>query len=148
MPVVQVKDSVVGTRVDAPVFQGSKFDSLKPFSSGTNIRPGRRRRCATARCRSPLPEENSLHPTVHSATSDTASVTHLSLVMDPSKQMQSSFVRMKADFSPLFDQTSGLVQWSPDGRYMATAVGQRLVVRDATQCHDIIKVNNRVVLEL
>lgn len=55
---------------------------------------------------------------------------------------------MKADFSPLFDQTSGLVQWSPNGKYMATAVGQRLVVRDATQSLEIIKVSNRVVLEL
>lgn len=94
------------------------------------------------------PEANSLHSTDHSATSGTANVTHLSLVTDPSKQVQSRFVHMKADFSPLFDQTSGLVQWSPDGRYMATAVGQRLVVRDATQCLEIIKVKICVVLEL
>lgn len=47
---------------------------------------------------------------------------------------------MSAHFSALYEQTSGLVQWSPDGRYVATAVGQRLVVRDATDGFEIVKV--------
>ena len=33
-------------------------------------------------------------------------------------------------FSQQFDQSSGLVQWSSDGRYLAVATGQRLVVRE------------------
>lgn len=37
---------------------------------------------------------------------------------------------MSAHFSALYDQSAGLVQWSPDGRLVAMAVGQRLVVRD------------------
>lgn len=47
---------------------------------------------------------------------------------------------MSAHFSALYEQTSGLVQWSPDGRYVATAVGQRLVVRDAKDSFEIVKV--------
>ena len=47
---------------------------------------------------------------------------------------------MSAHFSALYEQTSGLVQWSPDGRYVATAVGQRLVIRDAADGFEIVKV--------
>lgn len=50
---------------------------------------------------------------------------------------------MSAHFSALYEQTSGLVQWSPDGRYVAMAVGQRLVVRDATGGFEILQVNGR-----
>lgn len=47
---------------------------------------------------------------------------------------------MSAQFSEMFEQSSGLVQWSPDGRYVATAVGQRLMVRDATEGFEIVQV--------
>lgn len=47
---------------------------------------------------------------------------------------------MSAHFSSLYEQSAGLVQWSPDGRYVAMAVGQRLVVRDATDGFEIVQV--------
>lgn len=47
---------------------------------------------------------------------------------------------MSAHFSTLYEHTSGLVQWSPDGRYVAMAVGQRLLVRDATDGFEIVQV--------
>ena len=47
---------------------------------------------------------------------------------------------MSAHFSSLYEQSSGLVQWSPDGRYVAMAVGQRLMVRDATDGFEIVQV--------
>lgn len=47
---------------------------------------------------------------------------------------------MSAHFSSLYEQSGGLVQWSPDGRYVAMAVGQRLMVRDATDAFEIVQV--------
>lgn len=47
---------------------------------------------------------------------------------------------MSAHFSALYQQSSGLVQWSPDGKYVATAVGQKLAVRDAANGFEIVKV--------
>lgn len=47
---------------------------------------------------------------------------------------------MSAHFSSLYEQTAGLVQWSPDGRYVAMAVGQRLIIRDATDGFEIVQV--------
>lgn len=46
---------------------------------------------------------------------------------------------MSAQFSALYDHSSGLVQWSPDGRLVAMAAGKRLVVRD-TNGFEIIQV--------
>lgn len=50
---------------------------------------------------------------------------------------------MSAHFSSMYDQSSGLVQWSPDGRYVAMAVGKRLVVRDAMDSFEIVQVGHR-----
>lgn len=47
---------------------------------------------------------------------------------------------MSAHFSSLYEQSGGLVQWSPDGRFVAMAVGQRLMVRDATDGFEIVQV--------
>lgn len=47
---------------------------------------------------------------------------------------------MSAHFSSLYEQSSGLVRWSPDGRYVAMAAGQRLMVRDATDGFEIVQV--------
>lgn len=53
---------------------------------------------------------------------------------------------MSAHFSAVYEQSSGLVQWSPDGRYVATAVGQRVVVRDAKDSFEIVQVKVQVFL--
>lgn len=47
---------------------------------------------------------------------------------------------MSAHFSSMYEQSSGLVQWSPNGRYVAMAVGQRLMVRDAADGFEIVQV--------
>lgn len=46
---------------------------------------------------------------------------------------------MSAQFSALYDHSSGLVQWSPDGKLVAMAAGKRLVVRD-TNGFEIVQV--------
>ncbi|CAM9930166.1 unnamed protein product [Pylaiella littoralis] len=54
---------------------------------------------------------------------------------------------MSAHFSAVYEQSSGLVQWSPDGRYVATAVGQRVVVRDAKDSFEIVQGGLRPCLD-
>eukprot|EP00903_Cladosiphon_okamuranus_P005994 g5914.t1 len=54
---------------------------------------------------------------------------------------------MSAHFSSLYEQSSGLVQWSPDGRYVAMAVGQRVMVRDATDGFEIVQGGLRPCLD-
>ncbi|CAM9944228.1 unnamed protein product [Ectocarpus fasciculatus] len=54
---------------------------------------------------------------------------------------------MSAHFSSMYDQSSGLVQWSPDGRYVAMAVGKRLVVRDAMDGFEIVQGGLRPCLD-
>lgn len=49
---------------------------------------------------------------------------------------------MSAQFSALYEHSSGLVQWSPDGRYVAMAAGRRLIIRDSNG-FEIIKVGER-----
>lgn len=46
---------------------------------------------------------------------------------------------MSAQFSALYEHSSGLVQWSPNGRYVAMAAGRRLIIRDSNG-FEIIKV--------
>ncbi|CBN78434.1 conserved unknown protein [Ectocarpus siliculosus] len=54
---------------------------------------------------------------------------------------------MSAHFSSMYDQSSGLVQWSPDGRYVAMAVGKRLMVRDAMDGFEIVQGGLRPCLD-
>lgn len=49
---------------------------------------------------------------------------------------------MSAHFTLTVDQSSGLVRWSPDGRLIATAVGNRLIIRSSDDIQlDIVKVS-------
>lgn len=50
---------------------------------------------------------------------------------------------MSANFSVLFDQSSGLVQWSPNGETIASAVCQTLVVRKANGL-EIVEVSDPI----